>query len=330
MCKQRNKGPLHCFKRGHMPNLRPATKEDVAALETGGGVVLSPPPEASFKNKSTSLGEEALEATSRTKTASSSAAAGGRTRARDLASEREGAGAADNLTQALHESGRTGLGSPGRGARTEGGGRGERGFRGSADRNLVAAFVEKSFVDGRARPSVREARVPKEERARDQTEPEPKTRVIEPISVWVEVVNQMRVRLSQRRMQLDGGLDDLASVMSKTEERGASGQVLSKQLLCAAAHGHTEAAQQIVEQGADVNACDVQQHTPLHHAVAAGNYFLVRLLLEAGVLSARTPRPSGEHSAEIHGVWVQVRMWRRAVLRATTCAMSLRRRATKR
>ena len=329
MCKQRNKGPLHCFKRGHMPNLRPATKEDVAALETGGGVVLSPPPEASFKNKSTSLGEEALEAKSRTK-ASSSAAAGGRARARDLASEREGAGAADNLTQALHESGRTGLGSPGRGATTEGGGRGERGFRGSADRNLVAAFVEKSFVDGRARPSVREARVPKEERARDPTEPEPKTRVIEPISVWVEVVNKMRVRLSQRRMQLDGGLDDLASVMSKTEERGASGQVLSKQLLCAAAHGHTEAAQQIVEQGADVNACDVQQHTPLHHAVAAGNFFLVRLLLEAGVLSARTPRPSGEHSAEIHGVWVQVRMWRRAVLRATTCAMSLRRRATKR
>ena len=329
MCKQRNKGPLHCFKRGHMPNLRPATKEDVAALETGGGVVLSPPPEASFKNKSTSLGEEALEAKSRTK-ASSSAAAGGRARARDLASEREGAGAAGNLTQALHESGRTDLGSPGRGARTESGGRGERGFRGSADRNLVAAFVEKSFVDGRARPSVREARVPKEERARDPTEPEPKTRVIEPISVWVEVVNQMRVRLSQRRMQLDGGLDDLASVMSKTEERGASGQVLSKQLLCAAAHGHTEAAQQIVEQGADVNACDVQQHTPLHHAVAAGNFFLVRLLLEAGVLSARTPRPSGEHSAEIHGVWVQVRMWRRAVLRATTCAMSLRRRATKR
>ena len=329
MCKQRNKGPLHCFKRGHMPNLRPATKEDVAALETGGGVVLSPPPEASFKNKSTSLGEEALEAKSRTK-ASSSAAAGGRARARDLASEREGAGAADNLTQALHESGRTGLGSPGRGARTESGGRGERGFRGSADRNLVAAFVEKSFVDGRARPSVREARVPKEERARDPTEPEPKTRVIEPISVWVEVVNKMRVRLSQRRMQLDGGLDDLASVMSKTEERGASGQVLSKQLLCAAAHGHTEAAQQIVEQGADVNACDVQQHTPLHHAVAAGNFFLVRLLLEAGVLSARTPRPSGEHSAEIHGVWVQVRMWRRAVLRATTRAMSLRRRATKR
>ena len=329
MCKQRNKGPLHCFKRGHMPNLRPATKEDVAALETGGGVVLSPPPEASFKNKSTSLGEEALEAKSRTK-ASSSAAAGGRARARDLASEREGAGAADNLTQALHESGRTGLGSPGRGATTEGGERGERGFRGSADRNLVAAFVEKSFVDGRARPSVREARVPKEERARDQTEPEPKTRVIEPISVWVEVVNKMRVRLSQRRMQLDGGLDDLASVMSKTEERGASGQVLSKQLLCAAAHGHTEAAQQIVEQGADVNACDVQQHTPLHHAVAAGNFFLVRLLLEAGVLSARTPRPSGEHSAEIHGVWVQVRMWRRAVLRATTRAMSLRRRATKR
>ncbi|MGB1596657.1 MAG: hypothetical protein ACPIOQ_28110, partial [Promethearchaeia archaeon] len=223
MCKQRNKGPLHCFKRGHMPNLRPATKEDVAALETGGGVVLSPPPEASFKNKSTSLGEEALEAKSRTK-ASSSAAAGGRARARDLASEREGAGAADNLTQALH-SGRTGLGSPGRGATTEGGQRGERGFRGSADRNLVAAFVEKSFVDGRARPSVREARVPKEERARDQTEPEPKTRVIEPISVWVEVVNKMRVRLSQRRMQLDGGLDDLASVMSKTEERGASGQV---------------------------------------------------------------------------------------------------------
>lgn len=312
-----------------MPNLRPATKEDVAALETGGGVVLSPPPEASFKNKSTSLGEEALEAKSRTK-ASSSAAAGGRARARDLASEREGAGAADNLTQALHESGRTGLGSPGRGATTEGGERGERGFRGSADRNLVAAFVEKSFVDGRARPSVREARVPKEERARDQTEPEPKTRVIEPISVWVEVVNKMRVRLSQRRMQLDGGLDDLASVMSKTEERGASGQVLSKQLLCAAAHGHTEAAQQIVEQGADVNACDVQQHTPLHHAVAAGNFFLVRLLLEAGVLSARTPRPSGEHSAEIHGVWVQVRMWRRAVLRATTRAMSLRRRATKR
>ncbi|MDR4494861.1 MAG: ankyrin repeat domain-containing protein [Nitrospirales bacterium] len=59
-------------------------------------------------------------------------------------------------------------------------------------------------------------------------------------------------------------------------------------LMVAAAFGHVDTVQTLLDAGADVNAQDLTGWTPLHAAAFKGNMTIVRLLLEKGAI----PEPS--------------------------------------
>lgn len=79
--------------------------------------------------------------------------------------------------------------------------------------------------------------------------------------------------------QLDAGLDvNTGTVLLGT-----------RLLALAAAHGHLDTVQAILDKKADVNAADVTGWTPLHAAAYGGNPEIIRLLLARG---ATAPAPN--------------------------------------
>jgi FOG: Ankyrin repeat len=74
--------------------------------------------------------------------------------------------------------------------------------------------------------------------------------------------------------QLDSGLD----VNDRTTLLG------THLLTLAAAHGHVDTVQALLERKADVNAADVTGWTPIHAAAYGGKPEIIRLLLDRGAV----------------------------------------------
>lgn len=72
--------------------------------------------------------------------------------------------------------------------------------------------------------------------------------------------------------QLNEGLD----VNTRTTLLG------TRLLMLAAAHGHVDTVQALLERKADVNAADITGWTPLHAAAYGGKPEIIRLLLDRG------------------------------------------------
>lgn len=85
--------------------------------------------------------------------------------------------------------------------------------------------------------------------------------------------------------QLDAGLD----VNTDTTLLG------TRLLTLAAAHGHLDTVQALLDKKADVNAADITGWTPLHAAAYGGNPEIIRLLLDRGATAPAsnwyTPTP---------------------------------------
>ena len=109
----------------------------------------------------------------------------------------------------------------------------------------------------------------------------------QPIVLWETVINRLSHRCSAAYLRDKGKVEDAAggdgedAAASASTAAGAA--TAGKCFLSAAAYGDAKTAQRLLREGVDVNARDELQHTALHHAAAAGDLAMSRLLLDDAV-----------------------------------------------
>ena len=88
------------------------------------------------------------------------------------------------------------------------------------------------------------------------------------------------------------GADEDSKAVLALLEKGADANapfpiVGTRALMVAAAHGHTDTVQALLDAGADVNAKDVTGWTALHAAAFKGDPEIVQLLLDHGAIPGK-------------------------------------------